>query len=198
MEAGRGDGVGIVLGSLADGRTLCGVDLDGCRNPATGELTPIAQAVIELLSSYAEVSPTGTGVKVICLGSLPPGRRASECGGYECYESGRYFTITGQIVDGATRALHDATAELAQFHESLIEPQRGGQSHGDNAGLTDRERAVAALSALKPFRADNRLDWIQVGMALKSVDDLLLPEWVAWSQQRREIRRRGRLREDVG
>ncbi|MGI2906970.1 PriCT-2 domain-containing protein [Tolypothrix sp. VBCCA 56010] len=43
--------------------------------------------------------------------------------------------------------------------------------------------AKSYLSALQPYRADNYFDWLQVGMSLKSVDESLLGEWDAWSQQ---------------
>jgi len=43
---------------------LVGVDFDKCLDPETGELTPWAAQAIDRLDSYAEVSPSGTGVKV--------------------------------------------------------------------------------------------------------------------------------------
>src|SRR5690349_13945131 len=59
------EGVGVVLGDLGDGRWLVGVDLDLCRSPVTGALETWAQCWIDRLGTYAEVSPSGTGVKLI-------------------------------------------------------------------------------------------------------------------------------------
>ncbi|MDQ3045087.1 MAG: hypothetical protein M3R06_08060, partial [Chloroflexota bacterium] len=53
-----------------------GIDVDKCRDPVTGDLTPEAQRIVTELDSYAELSPSGTGVHVIVAGSLPAkGRR---------------------------------------------------------------------------------------------------------------------------
>jgi primase-polymerase (primpol)-like protein len=40
---------------------LIGVDLDGCRDDGTGEIADWATKIIDLLNSYTEVSPSGTG-----------------------------------------------------------------------------------------------------------------------------------------
>jgi putative DNA primase/helicase len=56
------DGIGLVF-SKDD--PFCGVDLDGCLNPETGEIEEWAKALIEHLGSYTELSPSRTGVHVI-------------------------------------------------------------------------------------------------------------------------------------
>jgi AAA domain/Homeodomain-like domain len=61
-------GVGLVLGEAPDGFSIGGVDLDSCRGSETGELEPWACDVLTMLNTYAEVSPSGTGVKAFfCL-----------------------------------------------------------------------------------------------------------------------------------
>lgn len=45
------------------------------------------------------------------------------------------------------------------------------------------EKARAALGRLQPWRADDYDIWLNVGMALKSLDEGLLPDWERWSQQ---------------
>ena len=58
---GAYNGVGFVLG---DG--YAGVDLDDCRDPATGELAEWAQQVVQYLNTYTEASPSGTGSSCSC------------------------------------------------------------------------------------------------------------------------------------
>jgi hypothetical protein len=63
-EARAYDGLGMTLGFLPDGSYLCGFDLDTCFD-ANGTPLPWAQAILDLLSStYAEISPSSTGVKL--------------------------------------------------------------------------------------------------------------------------------------
>jgi len=89
-EVGDYAGVGFVFCS---GDPYAGVDLDGCRDPETGEIEPWASEIIGRLDSYTEVSPSGRGVHVIVRGKLPtPVKRER----VEMYATERYFTITGQ------------------------------------------------------------------------------------------------------
>ncbi len=78
-----------------------GVDLDNCRNPETGELEPWAERVVEAFDSYAEVSPSGTGVKIICRGRLPEWA-GSRRGTVEVYDQAQYFTLTGRALEPGT------------------------------------------------------------------------------------------------
>lgn len=48
---------------------------------------------------------------------------------------------------------------------------------------TDIDFALSYLNALSNNRADDYDEWLNVGMALHSVDDSLLNEWDIWSQQ---------------
>jgi len=43
---------------------LLGIDFDKVRNPATGEIADWCWPMIQMLDSYAEVSPSGTGIHV--------------------------------------------------------------------------------------------------------------------------------------
>jgi putative DNA primase/helicase len=54
-------GVGRVIG--AD-EPYVGVDFDDVVDQDTGEISPWAQSIIERLDSYAEISPSRTGVKI--------------------------------------------------------------------------------------------------------------------------------------
>lgn len=47
----------------------------------------------------------------------------------------------------------------------------------------NRQKALAALKCLPPADFEGYGDWLEVGMALHSVDDGLLNEWVNWSKE---------------
>ena len=59
---GAGGGVGIVLGDLGTDHYLAGLDLDGSVDD--GGVTDWAAALLEVIPSYAELSPSLTGIKV--------------------------------------------------------------------------------------------------------------------------------------
>jgi len=92
---GNFDGIGFVLGD-----DIQGIDLDDCRNPQTGELTELAVDVLAKVNGYAEVSPSGTGIKVFARTNLDGSRTKKEVG-VELYCSGRYFTVTGHAIGSA-------------------------------------------------------------------------------------------------
>jgi primase-polymerase (primpol)-like protein len=88
------DGIGFVFCS-AD--PLAGIDLDGCRDPETGEVAPWAQKIVgDASEGYVEASPSGTGVHIIVKGRVRDGglRR----GPVEMYSRDRFFTITGAVL----------------------------------------------------------------------------------------------------
>jgi hypothetical protein len=101
------EGIGFVFTPEDD---LCGVDLDKCLNPETGEIEGWAQEVIEELDSYTEISPSGRGVHILVRGEPPPGRNRK--GRFEAYDRGRYFTVTGKHLAGTPQAIEGRQEQL--------------------------------------------------------------------------------------
>lgn len=97
-EAGTYDGIGFVLCS-ADPFT--GIDLDHCVNISTGGawIAKWARQIVEEFASYAEVTPSGTGLHIIVKGELPG--RGGKRGSIEMYDMKRFFTVTGRVLRGA-------------------------------------------------------------------------------------------------
>jgi putative DNA primase/helicase len=74
-----------------------GIDLDDCLDDA-GELKPWAHPIMErFFDTYAEVSPSGRGIKIWAKGRLPGSGTAFRMGDgrVEIYDQARYFTVTG-------------------------------------------------------------------------------------------------------
>src|SRR5829696_5541347 len=101
------DGIGFVFTPDDD---LCGVDLDKCVDPETGEIEPWARIIIEELDSYTEISPSGTGVHVLVRATLPEGRNRK--GRFETYDRDRYFTVTGKHLAGTPETIEGRQEEL--------------------------------------------------------------------------------------
>jgi primase-polymerase (primpol)-like protein len=89
---------------------------------------PEPAALIAALGTYAEISPSGTGVRIICRGKLPDGRRkiggkGNGCpDGLEMYSAAHYCTLTGQQLPDAPAVLCDCTEKLAALHLAVFGP----------------------------------------------------------------------------
>jgi putative DNA primase/helicase len=100
------DGIGFVF---TETDPFCGIDLDHCRTD-DGAITLEAQSVISRLGSYTEISPSGAGIHLIVRSKLPcRGRRNKQM---EIYDSGRYFTITGERLVGTSPNVQDRQIEI--------------------------------------------------------------------------------------
>ena len=109
------DGIGFVFGA-DDG--FSGIDLDQCRGPDTGVIEPWAMEIIQTIGSYAEVSPSGTGVKIFLRGKIPGTRRRQ--GNIEMYDSGRYFTVTGHHLDGTPTTIESCQEQIDELHRRVF------------------------------------------------------------------------------
>jgi hypothetical protein len=128
-------GIGLVF---SEDDPFCGVDLDGCLNPETGEIEGWAQEIIEELDSYTEVSPSGSGIHVLVKGELPPGRNRK--GRIEMYDRGRYFTVTGRHLAGAPHGIENRQEQLTSLARRVF-----GELEGANGHKTPSPEFVSAL-----------------------------------------------------
>jgi hypothetical protein len=131
------DGVGYVLTQQAG---FTGIDLDHCRDPATGEKEPWAMEIVKRLNSYTEVSQSDTGLHILVKGTLPAGGRKK--GDIEMYNAGRYFAMTGSHLEGTPLAIEERQSELTELHtevftESKQESRRREQNHSTGVGSDD-------------------------------------------------------------
>jgi len=100
----------------------CGIDLDHCLDPRTGEVSPAAWEVVRVLNSYTEVSPSGKGLKV-WVRATKPGTRCSTRdtpwgGKIEVYDRGRFFAVTGNVV--RQRPVRDAQEAVDGLYERFL------------------------------------------------------------------------------
>jgi hypothetical protein len=109
LSSNENEGIGFVIGGEAVNQQLLGFDLDGCRNPETGDITSWAEEFLDSLpSSYAEYTPSGYGLRIWARGKLPGAKRVFKLDpkvGFgtkvqiEAYDCDRYFTTTGNAYD---------------------------------------------------------------------------------------------------
>lgn len=101
---------------------IIGIDLDKCRDATTGTLDSWAQDIVDRMQTYTEVSPSGCGVHLYARGALPGGKRRR--GQIEAYQTGRFFTVTGDHLPNTPLRVEGRSQQLAEFHaEYLADPE---------------------------------------------------------------------------
>ena len=116
-ENGRFDGVGIML----TGSGLVGVDIDHCKDSA-GNWSATAAAIVDILNSYAEISPSGEGVHILVYAKKPGDKSKNTDTGVEMYEKGRFFTVTGNLYRQDLNAVQERWDELVEVYFKYLEP----------------------------------------------------------------------------
>lgn len=167
-ERGGWDGVGLI--HLPDDN-LTGCDWDKVRDPAAGEVTDRAADEIRRLGTYAEVSPSGRGVRAYARG-MKPGRKANR-NGFEMYDGltaemkpgGRFLTVTGHRLDGAPATINDRQGVIDELYRERLEPPKTEKhvGNGKTAGGTAWEARVPWYPPDGPLSDDDLLRFIEAG-----------------------------------
>lgn len=129
IKSKRYSGIGFVFTANDE---YCGIDLDHCISGAIGnQFSDFALRVMYQISSYAERSPSGTGLHIICKGKLPKNRKNHQI---EMFDRGKYFTFTGDVIESRKVICARQDTLLTVYWENFQED--GGTSSG-----TDEVRA---------------------------------------------------------
>ena len=149
LRVPRACGLGVALGAIADrGITLAGIDLDHCRTK--DRLDPRANEIVRSARSYAESSPSGTGVHILGLGDIGTTKKGT---GLEIYSGKRFFTVTGQPIRKHGLTDLRAVADLARrlFQAPPAKPSFNGPSK--RVSVRQQRQALVHFEALlKVFR----------------------------------------------
>lgn len=178
-----------------------GIDLDNCRDSEMGEIAQWAQEFIDLCQTYTEVSPSGKGVKLWIKGKMPgnKGRRNDryETGGVEIYPHTRFFTVTGQHLEGAPLTIAHNTDALVEITDKVFakdEPKRETRKPSEPITGDDKvliEKAITAKNGdkfRKLWEGDISDYHHENGTPDQSRADLALCSYLAFWTQRDEGR----------
>ena len=158
-----------------------GVDLDHCLDN-----TDFCDEFVETLQSYAEISKSGSGLHIICKGTLPDGARRK--GGVEMYSSGRYFICTGNIYNPKYRHVIDCTDSIKVLHSKYlpnetprVEP-RSSYAHVDmdDQEVIDKARNCQSGSLFNMLYQGN---WQGVYPSQSEADLALCNQLAFWTQR---------------
>ena len=151
-------GIGFVFSA---GDPYVGIDLDNCRNLETGEIATWALELIQLANTYSEVSPSGKGVKLWIKGKMPgdKGKRNDhyETGGIEIYPHHRFFTVTGQHLDGTPLEIveNQAAIEAIYFRAfAQMDKPEPKTTRKPTEPVTDDDKALIEKAIANPKNGD--------------------------------------------
>lgn len=134
----RASGLGFALGEVPGEEIhLAGLDFDGCYRD--GELDERVMQILAAADSYAERSPSGIGLHIIGTGDIG----TMKVNGAEIYSSGRYFTVTGNRINGAHVAeIREAAALARQLFGQATSPS---DPRGSDGGVSADNDITEAL-----------------------------------------------------
>jgi hypothetical protein len=203
---GLGGGVGIELGDVGADLHLGGLDLDSCL--IDGNLADWAARILETAYSYAETSPSGTGIKVFfyipsedvrpfldrigvpsghygCRRSVPGYDSRDHGPAIEVYLGVRYFAVTENRWPEAPDAIRTLDDEALDVLAALVPPPASA-SKTTGGGDTSRS-AIAYRKGRAAKRAGKAYDeWV----AEMRAD----PETAEWTRQKGEAHNQRELR----
>lgn len=118
-ERGGYSGVGFVV-TRED--PFSGIDIDGCVQD--GKIAPQAMQWVQRFDSYAEISPSGQGIRIWVQADLPRGPKGSaaarrRAGKFEMYDAERFLTVTGTAIDGTT-VIREGQEAVDDFHRTIF------------------------------------------------------------------------------
>ena len=121
-------GVGIAL----SGTGVLGMDLDNVVDKERRVMTTEAGEIMELLDTYTELSPSGTGLHILFFGTLPEGIKKlakpkrdifkTEKAEYQLFDSG-YMTVSGDVIssrDKCKKIIAERTEQVAEVYEKYF------------------------------------------------------------------------------
>lgn len=188
MQLGGYTGLGFVF-SKAD--PYCFIDLDD----AEGDDAILQRhlKVYHEFETYAEVSPSGKGLHLICKGTVPAGRRRSKI---EIYPHDRYATMTGNAYGGRTK-IADCQVVLTQLWEQMgsgpvAQSMYNGTEKEKEDDATIIERARNAINGDKFIRL-HKGEWQDFYNSQSEADFAYIDIVAFYTQNRTQITRIFRL-----
>lgn len=185
------DGIGFCL--LNSG--LAAFDIDACRDRETGVIHPWAQALVDRVASYTEITVSGTGLRIIGRSTganLQRKQQVKDGVSCEAYRStARYIVMTGNPLPGAPQTLigidQHIDSTVAELDAAAIKASPNKKVNGTTASPPPTEDE-------QPPATDDELDdMIRRGSAARFGGDRSKEVWHVIN----EMLRRGQLAKKI-
>lgn len=159
--------------AFIDGDNLIGIDIDDCIDTTTGELSPKAQKICQMASSYTEWSPSGNGLHIIVQGETV----AAKCSQIEVYPKDRFFCFTGNALTEYPLSVMPAKKDfLEKIHKSIEATKKKDQE----AKTAEMKSKTSTSNPEKTFSSDLKTEWEIIEVALQHIPASIgNDEWVS-------------------
>jgi hypothetical protein len=152
------DGIGFLVGRTGDGPQTLGGDLDTCRDPDTGWVSPWAINFIKAVRPfYTEVSLSGCGLRYFCWGTLPGGRDKVFGNGPDDIPEetkARIIALKPKVAEKIAKG--EAAFNGLEFYESGRHLTITGRKI-DELCFPKEDQTAAIYTALEPFVVNDAL-----------------------------------------
>lgn len=135
---------------------LVGIDIDHCRD-AEGNLSELAKNIADRCNSYTEYSPSGNGIHIWIEDSdieeIKKCRKANI--GLEIYTNKRYFTVTGDHMEGTPLTVETRKGLAKELVETYIEKDSVSKKpakHSKSHPVTDSVSTLSDEEIIKLIR----------------------------------------------
>jgi hypothetical protein len=146
-----------------------GIDFDKCIGPDGNILGWAKDKVESLLPSYAEISPSGTGIKVFVRGELRAlggkcdgtgsrrnGYGPDKAGAIEIYDKGRFFTVTADVLTRCRGDILDRQEQVDAIYREVKKEGEARPAGGKTGGKS--KFAAKATGGGGPITTDALID----------------------------------------
>ncbi len=116
---------------------IVGIDFDHIVQ--NGVIQPEFREWVEKFASYAEFSQSGTGIHILTLGKIPGEKRRKEP--VEIYTQGRFFVMTGDLVEDKFRDITENQPVLEEFYQEYFENEKKSLP----VTIQDKEQAMGRI-----------------------------------------------------
>ncbi len=193
--AAKGGFTGVGIAMLGD-HDITALDFDNCYD-GSGELPPEIKAIAE--RTYAEISPSGHGIRAFVRGSYGSQKSPTTADqyGFETFYDSGFVTFTGHVLPGTLEAgVEDHVARVNDIVDPLVTKRFGGArtrvyDPNDPTAVLEKVaprtgRTIEEMEeVLKQIDPDCDRDlWIRVAMGLHHEtegDDTGFQLWNEWS-----------------